>query len=104
MCILYYYVADNDYDSGPVEVTFNMGDTSAEVSINITEDFIDEEDEAFRLVLKRTNDTSDLVEIGNPMNATGIIDNDDELGMSDLCDDVYIQCTRHYNSVYGMDA
>jgi len=79
--IAVYYVAGDDYDSGVINVTFNMGDTSAEVSININDDLIDEEDEAFRLVLKRTNDTPDLVKIVDPMNATGIIDDNDETGV-----------------------
>ena len=51
------------------------------MSINITEDTIDEGSEAFGLVLKRTDDTPDLVEIVDPMNATGIIDDNDEPGM-----------------------
>jgi len=62
-----------------INVTFGVGDTSAEVSINVIDDIIDEESEAFRLILKRTDDTPDLVEVVNPMNATGII-NDDEPG------------------------
>jgi len=63
-----------------INVTFGVGDTSAEVSINVIDDIIDEESEAFRLILKRTDDTPDLVEVVNPMNATGIIDDDDEPG------------------------
>ena len=78
---VYCCVADVDYDSGPFDVTFGVGDTSAEVSINITDDFIDEGSEAFALVLKRTDDTPDFVEIVDPMNATGIIDDDDEPGL-----------------------
>ena len=60
------------------------------MSINITDDSIDEDNEAFRLVLKRTDDTPDLVEIGNPMNATGIIDDNDETG---VC--VYVMCSTY---------
>jgi len=74
-------VAENDYDSGAFDVTFFVGDTSAEVSINTIDDSINERNEAFRLVLKKTDDTPDLVEIVDPMNATGIIDDDDELSM-----------------------
>ena len=81
--MLYRCKADDDYDSGTFNVTFGVGESSSEVSINVTEDFIDEENEAFGLVLKRTDDTPDFVEIIDPMNATGIIDNDDETGMSD---------------------
>ena len=77
----YYCVADVDYDSGTFDVIFGVGDTSAEVSINITDDSIDEGSEAFALVLKRTDDTPDFVEIVDPMNATGIIDDNDEPGM-----------------------
>ena len=71
-------LADDDYDSGVINVTFGVGDTSAEVSINIIDDSVDEGSEAFGLVLKRANNTPDLVEIVDPMNATGIIDDDDE--------------------------
>ena len=77
----YYCVADVDYDSGTFDVIFGVGDTSAEVSINITDDSIDEGSEAFALVLKRTDDTPDFVEIVDPMNATAIIDDNDEPGM-----------------------
>ena len=75
------FVADDDYVSDAIDVTFDVGDTSAEVSINITDDNINEGNEAFGLVLKTTDDTPDLVEIVDPMRATGIIDDDDELGM-----------------------
>ena len=77
----YYCVADDDYDSGVINVTFGVGDTSAEVSVNISDDFIDEESEAFRLVLKRANDTPDAVQIVDPMGAFGIIDDNDEIGV-----------------------
>ena len=81
---LYYccYIADVDYESGTFDVIFGVGDTSAEVSINITDDSIDEGSEAFGLVLKTIEDTPALVEIIDPMNATGIIDDDDAPGMS----------------------
>ena len=74
-------LADDDYDSGAINVTFGVGDTNAEVSINVNDDSIDEGSEAFGLVLKRTDDTPDFVEIVDPMNATGIIDDDDEPGI-----------------------
>ena len=77
---LYCFVADVDYDSGAFDVTFDVGVTSAEISINITDDIVDEGNEVFGLVLKRRDDTPDLVEIVDPMRATGIIDDDDELG------------------------
>jgi len=76
----YCYVADLDYNSGTFDVIFGVGDTSATVSINITDDIIDEGSEAFGLVLKRKDDTPNLVEIESPMNATGIIDDNDEPG------------------------
>jgi len=75
------YVADEDYDSGSFDVTFGAGDTSAEVSISITDDSIDEDSEVFGLVLTRKDDTPDLVEIVEPINAIGIIDDNDETGM-----------------------
>ena len=71
-------VAGVDYDSGLFDVIFGVGDTSAEVSINITDDSIDEGSEVFGLVIKRANNTPDLMEIVDPMNATGIIDDDDD--------------------------
>ena len=73
-------VADIDYESGTFDVTFDVGDTSAEISINITDDSVDEGSEAFRLVLKKRDDTPDMVDIVDPMNAIGIIDNDDDPG------------------------
>jgi len=75
------YVADEDYDSGSFDVTFGAGDTSAKVSINITDDYINEESEVFGLVLTRKDDTPDLVEIVEPINVIGIIDDNDETGM-----------------------
>jgi len=78
---VYCCVADVDYDSGPFDVTFGVGDTSATVSINIIDDTISEEREVFGLILKRADDTPDFVEIGSPMNVTGIIDDNDEPGM-----------------------
>jgi len=77
------YVADDDYDSIVINVTFGVRDTSAIVCINITDDIVDEGSEVFGLILKRTDDTPDLVEIVDPMNVTGIIDDDDEIGI--LC-------------------
>jgi len=77
----YWCLADDDYESGTFDVTFGVGDISAEVSINITDDSIDEESEVFGLVLKRADDTPDLVEIVEPTNAAGIIDDDDVTGM-----------------------
>jgi len=82
---LHTYIADVDYISDTINVTFGVGDTSATVCINITDDSIEEGSESFRLVLKRTDDTPDLVEIGNPMNVTGIIDDDDDVPGLCLC-------------------
>ena len=82
MCYWWYNcVADEDYSSGAIDVTFGVGDTSAIVCINITDDSVDERNEAFGLVLKTTDDTPDFVEIIDPMRATGIIEDDDETGM-----------------------
>ena len=69
--------------SGATDVTFGVGDTSATVCINITDDSVDEGSEAFGLVLKRTDDTPDFVQIVDPMRATGIIDDNDETGMTE---------------------
>ena len=73
-------VADEDYSSDPIDVTFGVGDTSVTVCINITDDSIDERNEAFGVVLKTTDDTPDFVQIVDPMRATGIIEDDDETG------------------------
>jgi len=78
---LVLFVAGADYESGTFDVIFGVGDTSAEVSINITDDSIVEGSEAFGIVLKRANNTPDLVEIVEPMNAAGIIDDNDETGV-----------------------
>ena len=50
------------------------------VSINITDDNDDEGDEAFGLVLKRTDSTRNRVEIIGPTTAFGIIEDNDEPG------------------------
>ena len=73
-------VADVDYESGTFDVTFDAGSTSAEISINVTDDSLHEKSEAFGLVLKSTGSLPDLVEIVNPIRATGIIDDNDGLG------------------------
>ena len=77
---LYWYccVADDDYDSGTFDVTFGAGETSAEISINITDDFIVEESEEFRLILRSA---PIFVEIVGPLMVTGVIDDNDEPGM-----------------------
>ena len=83
MFIIFYWcncVADEDYSSDPIDVTFGVGDTSVTVCINITDDSIDERNEAFGVVLKTTDDTPDFVQIVDPMRATGIIEDDDETG------------------------
>ena len=75
------YSADEDYESGVIEVTFNPGDTTMTVAINITDDSIDEEDEAFALDITTISATSDIVQIGNQATAFGIIEDNDEPGM-----------------------
>ena len=82
--MLNVFTADDDYVSDAIDVTFGVGDTGAIVCINISDDNIDEGNEAFGLVLKTTDDTPDFVEIVDPMRATGIIDDDDETGMVTL--------------------
>ena len=74
------YSADEDYDSDVIEVTFNPGDTRMTISINITDDSIDEEDEAFALDLTRTSATPDTLEIAGPTTAFGIIEDNDNIG------------------------
>ena len=88
------YSADEDYDSDVIEVTFNPGDTRMTISINITDDIIDEEDEAFALDLTIISATPDTLEIAGPTTAFGIIEDNDEPGVYN--DDCKInQC---YNS------
>ena len=77
------YSADEDYESGVIEVTFNPGDTRMTVAINITDDSIDEEDEAFALDITATSATPDIVQIGNQTTAFGIIEDNDDIGMYD---------------------
>ena len=72
-----------DYDSDVIEVTFNPGDTTMTISINITDDFIDEEDEAFALDLTIISAMPDTLEIAGPTTAFGIIDDNDDIGMYD---------------------
>ena len=59
---------------------FNAGDNRVTVSINITDDNVDEGDEAFGLVLERTGGTPDTVQIIGPTTAFGIIEDNDEPG------------------------
>ena len=66
-------------------VTFNPGDSRVTVAINITDDRIDEEDEAFALDLTRTSGTPDTVQIVGPTTAFGIIEDNDDIGMYDDC-------------------
>ena len=74
------YSADEDYDSDVIEVTFNAnGDTRMTISINITDDSIDEEDESFALDI--TSTTPDTVQIVGPATAFGIIEDNDDIGM-----------------------
>ena len=77
------YSADEDYDSDVIEVTFNPGDTRMTISINITDDSIDEEDEAFALNLTIISATPDTLEIAGPTTASGIIEDNDCTGVYD---------------------
>ena len=63
-----------------IDVVFNAGDNRVTVSINITDDNDDEEDEAFGMVFKRTGGTPDTVQIIGPTTAFGIIEDNDEPG------------------------
>jgi len=91
-------LADVDYESGTFDVTFGVGDTSAEVSIDITDDSIDEESEVFGLVLKRADNTPDLVEVVEPTTAAGVIDDNDETGVCVCVFVCGIKCKRRlYN-------
>ena len=74
------YSADEDYDSDVIEVTFNPGDTRMTISINITDDSIDERDEVFALVITNISTTRGTVQITDPT-AFGIIGDNDEPGM-----------------------
>ena len=78
--MLFLYSADVDYDSDVIDVMFNVGDSQATVGINITDDNIDEGNEAFGLELKRTDGTPDTVQITGLTVAFGIIDDNDEPG------------------------
>jgi len=80
MVIVDVCVADEDYSAGDINVTVDAGDTIIVICINITDDSIDEGDEAFGLVLKTTDETPDFVQIVDPMTAIGIIEDDDEPG------------------------
>ena len=75
------YSADEDYDSDMVEATFNPGDSRVLVAINITDDNIDEEDEAFALDITTISATPGTVEVVGPTTAIGIIVDDDDIGM-----------------------
>ena len=59
---------------------FNAGENRTTVSINITDDNVDEVDEVFGLDLKRIGGTPDTVQIVGPTRAFGVIVDDDEPG------------------------
>ena len=59
---------------------FNAGDSRVTVFTNITDDNDDEGDEAFGLVLKRTDGTPATVQIIGPTTVFGIIEDNDEPG------------------------
>ena len=75
------YSADEDYDSAVIEVTFNPGDTSMTVAINITDDSIVEEDEAFALDLTIISATPNTLQINGSTTASGIIEDNDGMYM-----------------------
>ena len=75
------YSADEDYDSDVIEVTFNPGDTRMTISINITDDNNDEEDEAFAVDLTIISAAPGTVQTAGPTTAFGIIEDNDEPGM-----------------------
>ena len=75
------YSADEDYDSDMINVTFNPGDTRMTISINITDDNIDEEDEEFELDLTITSATPNTLQINGSTTASGIIEDNDDIGM-----------------------
>ena len=63
-----------------IEVVFNAnGDTRMTIAINITDDNIDEGDEAFALDI--TNTIPDIVQVVGPITAYGIIEDNDEPGV-----------------------
>ena len=66
------------------------------VSINITDDNDDEGDEAFGLLLKRTDSTHNRVQIVGPTTAFGIIEDNDEPGRYVATACTYA-CTYVYN-------
>ena len=71
-----------DFDSDVIEVAFNVSeDSRMNISINITDDDIDERDEAFALDIINTNTTFGTVQIIGPTTAFGIIMDNDEPGM-----------------------
>ena len=72
-------VANEDYEPGPYVVTFEIGETTANVSVNITDDEVFEDDETFHCFL---NISEELVSNGfvvNPSaaNTTIIIEDND---------------------------
>ena len=59
---------------------FNAEDNRVTVSINITDDNIDEVDETFGLILQRTDGTLDTVQIIGPPTAFVVIENNNKPG------------------------
>ena len=68
------FIAESDFDNTPITFDISPGDTSAIVSIPITNDIIVEGDEKFDVILQSNG--SDVV-VGSPKQATVTIINDD---------------------------
>ena len=77
-----HYLADIDYDSDVIDVLFTAGADRVTVAINITDDIEDEGNEVFGLDLKETDGTPDTVQIIGPSTAFGVIEDNDEPGIS----------------------
>ena len=79
-CILFTCVGGDDYTSGGYEVTFPAGSSTAQLTIDITDDNITELTESFTASLSVSQSVSDLgVSVGSDDTATvNIEDNDGE--------------------------
>ena len=72
-CILFPSLADVDYTSVVINITFNNGDNSQVVAVPITDDEIAEADETFEVFLKNFPDSPHNVIFADPSVAVGTI-------------------------------
>ena len=73
-CICHNITADDDYDSGPYNITFTAGTTSSSFTITINDDDTFEDNESFVVAI---TSVPSIITVGNPHQATVTIVDDE---------------------------